>query len=72
MSPPPPRPPARGTLKEAPVFTTGMMVKAKYSGDGEFYAARIEDIQDNQYLVAYVDFANDQEWLPSSSLKLES
>jgi hypothetical protein len=61
--PPSPRAPA------APQFSVGMVCQAKYSADGRFYRANIEDFQNGQYLVHYVDFGQDREWLPASSLK---
>jgi hypothetical protein len=50
-------------------FTVGMQCQAKYSGDGMYYRAVIDSVQNGQYLVRYPDFGNDSEWLPASSLK---
>lgn len=57
----PPRP--------SPQFTVGMQCQAKYSQDGRFYRAVIEDSQQGQYFVHYLDFGEDREWVPASSLK---
>jgi hypothetical protein len=55
--------------RAAPQFTVGMQCQAKYSADGRFYKAVIEDSQQGQFLVHYVDFGEDREWVPASSLK---
>jgi len=57
-----PPPPPKG-------FEKGSTVQAKYTQDGQFYRARVDDIQGTQYLVSYVDFGGEQEWLPLESLK---
>jgi len=51
-----------------PQFAKGSMIQAKYTQDGKFYRARVDDIQGTQYLVTYVDFGGEQEWLPLESL----
>jgi hypothetical protein len=59
-----PRPPP-----VAPQFRVGMQCQAKYSGDGRFYRAVIDDVRMDDYLVRYVDFGNESEWVSASSLK---
>jgi len=51
-------------------YSKGMIVQAKYSGDGKYYRARIDDIQGNQFLVLYLDFSGSQEWVHVSGVKL--
>jgi len=51
-------------------FGVGTVCEAKYSADGVFYKARIDEIQDGNFLVAYVEFGGQQEWLPLSDLKM--
>jgi hypothetical protein len=60
-----PTPPAA-----SPQFKIGQRCQAKYSGDGKYYRAVIDDIRLDDYLVRYVDFGNDSEWVSVSSLKL--
>jgi hypothetical protein len=53
-----------------PKFRVGMQCQAKYSKDGKFYRAVIDDIRVDDCLVRYVDFGNDSEWVPLSSLRM--
>jgi len=54
---------------QGPQFAVGSKCMAKYSGDGKFYNAVVDQIKDNKYMVRYPDFNNDTEWLPITSLK---
>jgi len=64
--------PSVSTTPNVPLssYSKGMIVQAKYSGDGKYYRARIDDIQGNQFLVLYLDFSGSQEWVHSSGVKL--
>jgi len=63
------QPPATPNIPLAS-YTKGMIVQAKYSSDGKFYRARIDDIQGNQFLVSYLDFTGSQEWVHVSGVKM--
>jgi len=63
--PPLPPPPTKNLVTN---FTVGSQVMATYSGDGLKYKAVITDTKGQYYLVRYVDFGNDMEWLPFSSI----
>lgn len=47
----------------------GDTVQAKYSLDGKFYPAVIDDIQHGYYLVYYPSFQSYQEWVPLADVK---
>jgi len=47
----------------------GDTVQAKYSLDGKFYPAVIDDIQHGYYLVHYPSFPSYQEWVPLADVK---
>jgi len=60
-------------LPVVPILIRGMSVMARYSGDGREYRAVIEDIRPGpQYLIRYIDFGNDKEWLPVSCVRAMS
>jgi len=50
-------------------FAIGQFIMARYTGDGKYYRAKIDDIQAGQYLVNYVEFANSCEWLPANAVR---
>jgi len=53
-----------------PVFSEGSQVWARFSGDGRDYSAIVESIRPGpQYLVRYIQFGTDKEWLPASSVR---
>jgi len=58
-------------LPPSPIlFTVGTKVIAKYSGDGKEYRGIIDEVRPGpQYLVRYLDFGNDKEWLPVSCVR---
>jgi len=66
-SPTAPRSQLPGALARS--FTVGTMCQAMWSGDSQFYRARIEDISGNNYLVSYVDFGDQQEWVTRGRLR---
>jgi hypothetical protein len=53
-----------------PALFVGMPVMATYSVDGKQYRALIDQMRPGpQYLVRYVDFGNETEWLPAYSVR---
>jgi len=42
---------------------------ATYTGDKKEYKAVVEELKQGYYLVRYVDFGEEKEWLPISSIK---
>ena len=47
----------------------GDTVKAKYSQDGKFYSAIIDDIQHGFYLVRYPEYNGFQEWVATANIQ---
>jgi hypothetical protein len=56
-------PPSEGSLQ------IGNYCLAKYSEDGSYHNAVVENIKNGMFLVRYVDFDDDEEWVPPSFLK---
>jgi len=52
-----------------PVFRAGDNVQAKFTGDGQWYAAVVKEVTATHYLVSYPEFNNDEEWLPKKDVK---
>jgi hypothetical protein len=49
-------------------ITVGTRVMATYSGDGKPYRAIVDQVRPGQYLVRYIDFGNETEWLPANKI----
>lgn len=65
----PARPPT-GRQPSTNVPQKGQFVMAKYSRDGQFYQAKIDDVQGNQYLVSFLEYPNSQEWVSGAAIKV--
>jgi len=81
---PPQKPPKPEQLKAAKLPTNilpevsaqsrialGTIVMAKYSMDGKFYKAVVEDCTNGYYLVKYPEYDNHYEWLIPEDVKLQ-
>lgn len=62
-------PPAHLAKRQVNVPKVGATVQAKYSQDGYYYRAVVDDVQNGHALVRYIDHGEDQEWVPFSSVK---
>jgi hypothetical protein len=49
-------------------FKVGEIHNAKYSGDGQFYRAKILAVDGKKYQVDYLDYPGSEEWLDEADI----